>query len=66
MKLYEFIFLIFGIISLIDYVRYSLFRYKNQAILSITGEPDYIVKKRFIEVILIIITAGIFVHKIIF
>lgn len=68
MKLWEFILLILGKISLIHYISYSLFRYKNydKFVLGIYKEKSSIAVIRFIEFGIIIVNVGVWLYKILF
>lgn len=66
MKLYEFIFLILGIISLIDYIICSIAMHKYKDLGDLVGYKTEFTVKRKIEVLIIIITVSIFAYKFIF
>ena len=68
MKIYEFILLILGIVSLIHYIRYSLFRYNNMMyfITGVYQESGSIPLIRFIEFIIILINIALWIYKLLF
>ena len=66
MELYEFIFLVLGIISLIDYILCSIVMYKYRDLGDLVGYKTEFTVKRKIEIVIIIITIAIFVYKFIF
>ncbi len=68
MKLWEFILLILGALSLVHYISYSVFRYKNYAkfVFGIYKEKSSIAVIRFIEFGIIIVNAGVWLYKILF
>lgn len=66
MKLYEFIFLILSIISLIDYVLITIFIYKHKELYNLLGLRIEVKIKRLIEILIIIITLSMFLYKFIF
>lgn len=63
MKLYEFIFLILSIISLIDYILISISIYKNKELYYLVGLRIEVEIKRLIEILIIIITLSMFLYK---
>lgn len=68
MKLYEFILLILGIFSLIHYVSYSLYRFKNMEyfILGVYKENPNVALIRIIELVIILINIALWVYKLLF
>lgn len=68
MKLYEFILLILGIFSLIHYISYSLYRWKNLEyfILGVYKEDPNIALIRIIEAVIILINIALWVYKLLF
>ena len=68
MKLYEFILLILGVFSLIHYISYSLYRYRNieYFIFGVYKENPNVYIIRVVEIILIIINIGIWFYKLLF
>lgn len=63
MKLYEFIFLILSIISLIDYILVSIIIYKHKELYYLVGLRFEVEIKRLIEILIIIITLNMFLYK---
>ena len=63
MKLYEFIFLILSIISLIDYILISIIIYKHKELYYLVGLRIEVEIKRLIEILIIIITLNMFLYK---
>ena len=66
MKLYEFIFLILSIVSLIDYIITSITIYQNKELCDLFGLRIEVEIKRYLEVLIILITITIFLYKFIF
>lgn len=66
MKLYEFIFLILSIISLIDYMRLTIFIYKHKELYYLVGLKDEVEIKRLSEILIIIITLDMFFIRLYF
>lgn len=66
MTIIEFIFLILSVISLIDYIRYSIIIYQCKELLHLFGLSDEMKIRRYIEILIIIITIAIFTYKFIY
>lgn len=68
MRLWEFILLILGALSLVHYISYSVFRYKNydKFVLGIYKEESSIGVIRLIEFCIVIVNAGVWLYKILF
>jgi hypothetical protein len=66
MKLYEFILLILSIVSLIDYIITSINIYQCKELCDLFGLRIEVEIKRYLEVLIILITITIFLYKFIF
>lgn len=66
MELYEFIFLILGIISLLDFILTSIIIHTNKELNIIFGVRTEVIIRRYIEIVVIIITISIFIYKFLF
>jgi len=66
MKLYEFIFLILAIISLIDYTIFTIIIYQNKELYYLFGLRIEVEIKRMLEILIILITIIIFLYNFIF
>lgn len=66
MKLYEFIFLILAIISLIDYTILTIIIYQNKELYYLFGLRIEVEIKRMLEILIILITIIIFLYNFIF
>lgn len=66
MKLYEFIFLILAIISLIDYTIVTINIYQNKELYYLFGLRIEVEIKRMLEILIILITILIFLYNFIF
>ena len=68
MEIWEFILLILGIFSLIHYISYSLYRYRNyyKFVSGLYEESSSIEIIRIIELGIIIVNAGVWLYKILF
>ena len=63
MNIFEFIFLILGVISLIDYIVYTFIMYQCKELINIFGTSTEIKIRRYIEFLIIIITTAIITYK---
>jgi len=59
----EFIFLILGSICLIDFILESILIYENKELAALCGLKTETIIKRYIEILIIIITISIFAYK---
>ena len=59
----EFIFLILGSICLIDFILESILIYENKELAALCGLKTETIIKRYIEILIIIITISIFTYK---
>ena len=66
MKLYEFIFLILAIVSLIDYIITTIAIHQSKEIYDLFGLRIEEQIKRELEILIILITITIFLYKFIF
>jgi hypothetical protein len=66
MKLYEFIFLILAIVSLIDYIITTIAIYQYKELCDLFGLRIEVQIKRELEILIILITIIIFLYKVIF
>ena len=66
MKLYEFIFLILAIVSLIDYIITTIAIYQCKELYDLFGLRIEVQIKREVEILIILITITIFLYKFIF
>ncbi len=66
MKLYEFIFLILAIISLIDYTIFTIIIYQHKELYYLFGLRIEVEIKRMLEILIILITIIIFLYNFIF
>ena len=66
MKLYEFIFLILAIVSLIDYIITTIAIYQCKELYDLFGLRIEVQIKRELEILIILITIIIFLYKFIF
>lgn len=66
MKLYELIFLILAIVSLIDYIITTIAIYQCKELYDLFGLRIEVQIKREVEILIILITITIFLYKFIF
>ena len=66
MKLYEFIFLILAIVSLIDYIIVTIAIYQCKELYALFGLRIEVQIIRKLEILIILITTTIFLYKFIF
>jgi len=68
MNVFEFILLILGVFSMIHYISYSLYRYKNYKyfVLGVLKENSNIYVIRVIEFVIILINIAVWIYKLLF
>lgn len=63
MSLIEFIFLILSVISLIDYIMYSIIIHRYKELKDLFGLRTEVEIRRYLEILIIIITLAMLIYK---
>lgn len=63
MNVIEFIFLILGSVCLIDFIKTTLLKYRFKELYDLCGFNIETTIRRYFEILIIIITLGIFIYK---